>query len=369
MGDISIATIALESETAPRLPVGSLPCQGSWYRPADGMPRVAFIAAHYSADMSGHFLGERIASRGYGFLGWNTRYRSEELFAIEHALIDVGAGMRWLKDQGVETIALLGNSGGGSLMAAYQSQAVARPLTSANPDAAKALAEMIPGDVYISLNAHAGRPEYITSLLDPSVVDDADPASVDPDLDMFDPRNGPPYSTEFLGRYREAQAARNRRITAWAIAERERLRVHGIADRIFSVPRVWADPRFLDPAIDPSDRMPGKCYAGDPRLANRGVLGVARATSIATWLSMWSLDHSQCRAALHLPNVTVPSLVIQTTDDLGVFPEDARAILALLAGADKQLVLRRGAHFLETPADARDVVVDLMASWLHERGF
>ena len=67
-----------------------------------------------------------LCARGFGFLGWNTRFRGNEAwFITEHALLDIEAGVRWLKEEaGVETIVLLGNSGGGSLMAAYQSQAV-----------------------------------------------------------------------------------------------------------------------------------------------------------------------------------------------------------------------------------------------------
>ena len=84
------------------------------------------IATHYQIDFSEHYLADYLATRGIGFLGWNTRFRGfESSFLLDHALVDIGVGVRWLRDvQGVETVVLLGNSGGGSLMAAYQSQAV-----------------------------------------------------------------------------------------------------------------------------------------------------------------------------------------------------------------------------------------------------
>lgn len=366
---IEAIAVAIASPTAPRMPVGSMPCQGTFYRPAGRVPRTAFIAAHYSADMSGHFLAERVAERGYGFLGWNTRYRgSEDMFAIEQALIDVGAGVHWLKSQGVETVILLGNSGGGSLMAAYQSQAVEHPMTHASPVVADALADLMAGNFYISLNAHAGRPEYLTSLIDPSVTDEGDSTSTDPSLDMYNPENGPPFSEDFVETYRAAQITRNRRITKWVLTERERLAAKGYTDRIFSVPRVWADLRFLDGTLDPSDRPLGRCYAGDPAIANRGPAGVARATSLATWLSLWSLDHSPCRAGPHLANITVPSLVIQTTHDIGVFPSDAESIHDGLAAKDKTLMFCPGTHFLSEPTSARENILDIMLSWLEERG-
>ena len=93
-------------------------------------PPTAFIATHYNVDFSEHYLGPLLARRGFGFLGWNTRYRGNEAyFMLEHALIDIGVGVRWLRERKrVERVVLLGNSGGGSLMAAYQSQAVAPDL-------------------------------------------------------------------------------------------------------------------------------------------------------------------------------------------------------------------------------------------------
>ncbi len=43
---------------------------------------------------------------------------------LEHALIDIGVGVRWLREEaGVERVVILGNSGGGSLMGAYQAEA------------------------------------------------------------------------------------------------------------------------------------------------------------------------------------------------------------------------------------------------------
>ena len=102
-----------------------MPCQGLYYHPVGPPPKTALIATHYNVDFSEHYLGEFMAERGYGFLGWNTRFRGNEgFFLLEHALIDIGAGMRWLKTSaGIEQVVILGNSGGGSLMGAYVSQA------------------------------------------------------------------------------------------------------------------------------------------------------------------------------------------------------------------------------------------------------
>jgi pimeloyl-ACP methyl ester carboxylesterase len=328
---------------------------------------VACIATHYNVDFSEHYLAEPLAERGIGFLGWNTRYRGNEaFFLLEHALIDIGAGVRWLRDEaGADVVVIVGNSGGGSLMGAYQSQAT-EPSIEASvglrlPDA---VLDLPPADLYISVNAHPGRPEVLTAWMDPAVTDETDPLSVDPALDMFDPAHGPPYPPDFVERYRRAQVARNGRITAWARAELDRLQAARAWDRVFNLHRVWADLRFADLSLDPSDRVAG-CYAGDPRGANFGPFAIGGTSTLRSWLSMWSLETSQCRGAPHLERIAVPSLVVQSLADRGVFPSDALAIRDALATPDKTLELLPGEHYFEDTGPAQ--VADLIAGWIAER--
>jgi hypothetical protein len=362
--------VALDTATGHVNPAGYHPAQGLYWTPAGRRPAVAFIATHYNVDFSEHYLAPLMAERGYGFLGWNTRYRGAEAwFLLEHALIDISAGVRWLRhDAGVETVVLLGNSGGGSLMAAYQSQA-----TSPNIEAVAGMTrpdevlDLPAGDLYVSLQAHGGRPEVLTAWMDPSVTDETDPVSTDASLDMYNPDHGPLYSPEFVARYRGAQEARNHRITDWALAELDRLRAAGAWDRNFNLHRVWADLRFLDAAIDPSDRPPNTCYLGHPQWANRSPYGIGSSSTLRTWLSMWSLRTSHCQGAPHLRRLDVPSLVVQSTADTGVFPSDARGIHDALAAPDKELHLIAGDHYLEHPATARHEVADLVAAWTARR--
>jgi hypothetical protein len=359
--------VAVDSPTGHVNGAGFHPCQGVWHRATGETPRVGVISSHYAVDFSEHYLAALLAERGIGFLGWNTRFRNNESwFVLEHALVDVGAGVRWLRDvAGVDTVVLLGNCGGGSLMAAYQSQAtepnIAPTRGVALPDA---LGSLEAGDLYVSLQAHPGRPEVLTRWLDPAVTDEADPLSCDPALDMFDPANGPPYPPDFVARYRNAQEARNHRITEWAHAELDRLNAAGTFDRNFNVHRTWADLRFSDPALDPSDRPAGRCLGGDPRWCNRSPFGIAANSSLRTWLSMWSLRDSQCRGAPHLGRIAVPALVVQSTADVGVFPSDAQAIFDALGSADKVVEWIEGDHYLESPATARAETADLVAGWI-----
>jgi hypothetical protein len=354
---VELGYVALPADDAARAGWGAHRCQGLYHRPARSQPpRTAFIATHYNLDFSDHYLAALLAQRGFGFLGWNTRFRGNEgYFQLELALDDIGLGVRWLREQGVETVVLLGNSGGGSLMAAYQA------LSQADDD-------LLEGDLYVSVAAHPGRPQVLTSWFDPSAVDEADPVATDPQLDMYDPAHGPPYDGQFVSAYRAAQVARNHRITSWARAELERLREAGHPDRAFTLHRTWADLRFTDPSLDPSERPTPACYLGDPQRANRGAFGIGIMSTLRTWLSMWSLEESRCGGEEHLAQISLPALVVQATMDVGVFPSDARAIFDALAAEDKQRVDLAGDHYFREPGGAREELADLIEGWVDERG-
>ena len=111
----------------------------------------------------------------------------------------------------------------------------------------------------------------------------------------------------------------------------------------------------------------GVCYAGDPRWANYSPFGIGHCNSLRTWLSMWSLETSHCRGIPHLERIRVPSLVIQSLADTGVFPSDAQTIHDPLAAKDKTLEWMPGDHYLQNPGDARDDVADRIAGWIEKR--
>ena len=337
--------------------------------PKGQAPKVAFIATHYNVDFAEHYIAPYIATRGFGFLGWNTRYRgAEDQFLLEHAVIDIGVGMRWLREEaGVETIVILGNSGGGSLMGAYQAEAMAPTLGGLlNGAGLEALITLPKADLYISLNAHQGRPEVLTDWMDASVVDEFDPIATDESLNPFNPDNAPPYSDAFITRYRAAQRARNQRITDYAKAELARLNAAGIPDRLMPLFRCWGDLRFMDGNIDPSDRKSPACYRGHPATANKSP-SIGRANNLKTWLSMWSLETSKCQGGEQLAKFDLPCLVVQGMADTGVFPSDARKIFAAIGTSDKKLELIKGAHYFEDSRAERDTMADLLADWVNSR--
>lgn len=361
--------VGVDSPTARRAGSGGHPCQGIYYRGVGRKPKVAMIAAHYQVDFSEHYLADYMATRGIGFLGWNTRFRGfETSFMLDHALVDIGVGVRWLREViGVETVVLLGNSGGGSLMAAYQAQALKphiTPLPGMRP--ATGLGDLPAADGYVSSAAHPGRPDVLTAWMDPSVTDENDPVATDPELDPFGRANRPPYTPEFVDRYRAAQVDRNHAITDWVEDEFKRVRAAGYSDRPFSVLRTWADLRMIDPTLEPTKRQPNQCYVGDPARANRSASGIAAACTLRNWLSMWSLRHAQTRAEPHLSLIDSPALIINAEQDTGVYPSDAQRIFDALATTDKTLCAMDSDHYFTTPG-ARSEQADTIAKWIAKR--
>jgi hypothetical protein len=136
---------------------------------------------------------------------------------------------------------------------------------------------------------------------------------------------------------------------------------------VFTLQRTWADPRFVDPALDPSERPTPACYLGDPAHANRGVFGIGIMSTLRTWLEMWSLEDSRCGGAEHLAKIGLPALVIQPTMDTGVFPSDAAAIFKALASTDKERIDLEGDHYFREPRGARERLADLIADWVRSR--
>lgn len=341
----------------------------SRWRDTGASQDAAVVIMHATSNFMGHYALEPLAARGVAAVGMATRYAgNDSTLIVEHCLLDIGAVIRYLKDDlGYAKVLLVGNSGGGSLAALYQSQAE-RPTitrTPAGDPVDLAAAKLPPADSLSLAMAHPGRARVFTDSLDASIRDETDPFDRDPELDMFRGEHGPPYSAEFVTRYRAAQQARNRRITAWVHETLARLAEDpdGPDDLPFVVHGTAADPRFLDLALDPSDRTVNT-IVGAPRKANFLPARLGHYSSLRSWLSQWSIDLSRSDAIAELPHVSVPVQVIYGTADNAVFPSHAEAMYAAIAHDRRELVTLRGAdHYFRDRPDLRDEMCDHLARW------
>ena len=319
-----------------------------------------------------------LAKAGHHVIYCQSRYpNNDSALIMEKVVVDMGACVRDAKERlGYKKVVLAGWSGGGSLSLCYQSQAENPTVTATPagelPDLTQA--ELIPADGLMLLAAHIGRSHTLTQWLDASITDESRLEERDPELDLYNPENPnqPPYSAEFVTRYRAAQVARNRRITEWVQQRLAYLRAKGKDKQEygFVVHGTMADPKWLDASIDPNGRTPGWCFLGEPEVVNNSPIGIARFTSLRSWLSQWSYDLSNADGVRCAPNVTIPALVLSNSCDDAVTPEDSQAMSAALGSEDKTEVVIEGAnhYYFGQPEKLKEAVATC-STWLNEKGF
>lgn len=347
-------------------------------RPANQESRTALLFSHPIGGGSFLPLVTALAHAGHHIVYCNTRYRGNDAALIlEKCLLDLGACIADAKNRfGYEKIILGGWSGGGSLSLFYQDQAEHPTITHtpAGDPVDLVAAKLQPADGILLLAAHISRSVTLTEWTDPSILDEDRPFDRDNDLNIYSPAavERPPYSAPFVSRFREAQIARNRRITARVKATLAELRAAGEShsERPFVVNGTMCDVRWLDPAQDPSDRRPNTCYLGDPRIANDGPVGLARFTTLRSWLSQWSYDESRANGIVNAGRISVPVLTINNTADLACTPSHAHRLHTAVAATDKTYVDVKGAdhYYIERP-DLLPVAVSTVSGWLAERRF
>lgn len=333
-----------------------------------GPKRLAAIVMHPTSNFMGHYLIAPLAARGICCMGLNSRYMGNDtLLLMERAIQDLGAGVKHLRAQGYEKVLLVGNSGGAALAAFYQAQAERLTATHfpdgdpthLHPD------DLPPVDGIALCAAHLGRSRLLAEWIDPSVTDEHDPLSVDPALDMYDPRHRLPYGVAFLARFKGAQQARLARIEQWALARLAQLRDTPGAprDQAFIVYRTHADPRCVDLSLDPNDRAPGSVW-GDARQVNYSANAMGRTTSLTAFLSQWS-SRSQADGPTNLARTTVPKLLLTYTADQSTFPSTRDAWLAAGGARIRNVDVVGGNHYLAGQPELVPKAADAIAEWAH----
>jgi pimeloyl-ACP methyl ester carboxylesterase len=332
------------------------------------------VYCHPTANFLGHYALPGFAERGFGAVGMVTRYvgNDSSLF-LENCLLDIGSMVRHLKeDIGYRKVVLVGNSGGASIVPYYQSQAVNPTVTDppgGGPDLTKA--GLTPADGITMFMAHPSRALLNSEWLDPAIIDEHQPFERDPDLDMYSPVNKPPYSPEFIAKYRAGQLERNRRITRWAKGQLRALEAAGHPDGLSDLPFVvhgtTADLRFMDGTIDPSDREIGVSLWGPPAVADYLPAGIGRFTTLRSWINEWSIDDTLGAAERWLPTAGVPVLVLQGGGDVTVHPHHGEN-MHKAAGGDAELITIKGAgHYFENQPELLAQAQDAVAEWVNRK--
>jgi len=347
-------------------------------KPKDRDSKTVIVFSHPIGGGAWLPLVTALAQAGHHVIYSNGRYRGNDTALImEKCVVDLGACIRHAKESlGYEKVILGGWSGGGSLSLYYQEQAEAPSVTATpagdSPDLTAA--GLIPADGIMLLAAHVSRSHTLTEWMDASILDESQPEQRDPSLNLYDAANPnqPPYSQEFLDQYREAQIARNRRITKWVKEKLASLRAAGKSNHefAFTVHGTMADPRWLDPEVDPNQRKPNWCYLGVPEVVNDGPVGLARFCTLRSWLSQWSYDDSLADGVRCANTVTVPAIVIGNLADDACTPSHTHRLYEAIKHEDKELHEIDGAtHYYLAQPDEMAIAIAHCHAWLKNHGF
>jgi pimeloyl-ACP methyl ester carboxylesterase len=306
-------------------------------------------------------------------MGLNSRYAGNDtLLLMERVIQDLGAGVQYLRAQGYEKVVLIGNSGGASLASFYQAQAEHLTVDRMLDGDAAGLSppDLPPVDGLALCGAHEGRSTLMRNWIDPSVTNEREGLSCDPELDMYDVRHGPPYSHAFLERFRNAQQRRYERLDEWVGQRLRHLRSQTAPgsprDEVFVVYRTHADPRFLDLSLDANERAVGSVWgagATGARAVNYAASQMGRVTSLTAWLSQWS-PRSRADGPSNLARSSVPALLCTYTADQSTFPSTQAAWMA--AGGDRMrnVDIRGGNHYLAGQPQLVEQTAEVMADWI-----
>jgi hypothetical protein len=398
---------------------------GILYEPetATEKSRIAILVMHSDANYLTFPMGRLMAERGYQVLCANVEDRFNSLDKKLLNLKEAVLTLRKIRD--VSKLILMGHSGGGTLMSAYQHIAEngIKPFRGSeklSPCSAE-LSDVLGADGIMLLDSNFGIAAMSLFSLDPAVIDEDDGQRLDEELNLFNPVNGfspegSTYPDEFIKKFQQAQGERNTRLINKAF---ERLRViEGGKGRYAD------DEPFIIPGAE-QGFLNNKLYAQDIRLmshtrkkwpllkANGGIVTeIARSlrkpenprsltasyhegaliTTVRNYLnsyavrtgddygynedSVYGIDWSSAYSCVpgNINGVSVPLLVMGMTGNWEYLASES--IYENAGSKDKTLVFVEGASHLFTPAvqcerfpgefgDTQKRVFDYVDEWLN----
>ena len=354
---------------------GAVNLEGVRFVPKGRPAKTLAVYMHPSSTLQLLPMPQALAKAGVHVLCAGSRFaKNDTPLVMEKVALDLGAYVRHAKEVwGYEKVLLCGWSGGGSLSLFYQAQAEKPSITQTPAGDPVSLKNLIPADAMIFQAAHLSRARTLSEWIDPSVTDEGDPDTRELELDIYNPKcpNQPPYSPDFIQRFRAAQLMRMRNKTTWVKDSLARLKAKGgdEVERGFVTFRTMADLRFMDPAVDPNDRKPRWCYLGRPETANTGPVGIGRFSTLRAWLSQWSIDDSNADGPRCAASITVPLLAIENSADDAVPQPHPRIIHDAAASRDKTFRVIKGAtHYYQGQPGLLEQAVELCVGWMQERG-
>jgi len=383
---------------------------------------IGILVMHPSADYLSHPAVIQLALRGYTVLAVNSTYSHDNLVDFDGLLLQVRNAVKYLRTvPEITKVVLLGHSGGGPTMAAYQNIAQNGVSTCRGrekivecPDS---LAGMPAADGLILLDTVLGMGAQVLVTLDPAVVTETSGTLLLPWLDMYNPQNGfhsptgGTYSTAFVQRFAAYQMTRMAKLVQTALDRLAKINANGgrfTDDEPFDMPggtinapqiwsldtRLWKQTRNAQPLVKPNGSVATQIVQSlriPPPVTSSPSLttGGARFTTVRRFLNSWA-----CRATEQygygedfiagidwqstynntpgsVEGVTVPTLVVgMSASSLVVSNETA---FDHAVSSDKTIAYIEGATHMASPirpefGDTVKTTFDYLDSWLSKPG-
>ncbi|MCW5774633.1 MAG: trypsin-like serine protease, partial [Rhodospirillaceae bacterium] len=221
--------------------------------------------------------------------------------------------------------------------------------------------------VYARVSRYIG---WINSVVNPPVAAGRVYLPMAVKVPAAPPPPPPPPPPDFLAANRASQIASPPGISAWweEFLAAAKTRGEPNFEHCFVVYGTMADPAWLDPALEPNGRRPGWCFMGDPRMVNDAPAGLARYTTLRSWLSQWSYDRSNADGPASAARICVPALVIENSADDGCLPHHNRRFLAALKSPVEHKLIADANHYYFGQPDKAQEAVAAIGDWLARRG-
>ncbi len=203
-------------------------CPAVLYEPvsATEKSRIAVLVMHSDEDYLTFPTAPQMAMRGYTAMSANVMNKEGIIYSQVDKMKAVKRAVQYLRRlPQVEKVILMGHSGGGTLMSAYQAIAENGPQIFQGDEMIvpyPSSRELLPADGLMLLDSNWGNAAMQLFSLDPAVEDESGGMRVREELNLFNPANGfrpegSSYPQEFIDRFQKAQGERNNRLVDFAL--------------------------------------------------------------------------------------------------------------------------------------------------------
>jgi hypothetical protein len=316
---------------------------GVLYEPATPGKKagIAVFVMHAEGDYLRFSACTELSRRGYTVLCANNKTpkgRTSLDLNLDEILLDAKLGVAYLRKQSnIKKVVLFGHSGGGAMMSAYQNIAENGLKACQGPEkiskCSGKLAGLPAADGVILADANWGLAAMTLFSLDPAVSDERNGHSINPALDLFNPKNGfnpagTTYSQEFIRTFQSAVSKRNNRIVTSAL---DRLALINAGKGIYGDDEPFVVPGAILLGFN------NKLFAQDTRLISHtrkawpllhldGSLTTEIVRSVRVPEGKVSMTPSINGALRGTVRTFLTTFAIRTTDDYGFNEDSVRGV-------------------------------------------